>query len=322
MVNPTYTSGASGRSLVLVHGRDFKPPGDKLLEFIDLALHAGIERDFPERTNDYRSLNKDLAYYGDLTNAYLVEQGGHYDEQLDIGDRKNAYHLLKLYDRKKKFSVHRYDNLPGKSAIPEFAADLAAPVLGAIGIAGPLIARQAKDVAEYWNPKSDFGAKVRDRVAKTICAVLDRGDQIMLISHGTGCIVAYDVLWELSQDSSGEYANRKVDLWLTLGAPLGDNGVRKRLFGAKEKVRERFPKNVLSWHNVSAEDDYTCHDNTLADDYKKMLKEKLVSCVRDYQIYNLAIRYGKSNPHSAVGYYIHPRVSKIIANWLSGDAGD
>ena len=43
---------------------------------------------------------------------------------------------------------------------------------------------------------------------------------------------------------------------------------------------------------------------------------RLVSAVKDYRIYNLAVRYGKSNPHSSVGYYIHPRVSKILVDWV------
>ncbi|MDH5241120.1 MAG: hypothetical protein OEW73_10080, partial [Gammaproteobacteria bacterium] len=64
------------------------------------------------------------------------------------------------------------------------------------------------------------------------------------------------------------------------------------------------------------EDDYTCHDNTLADDFKMMLKQRVVSAVHDYRIFNLAVRYGRSNPHSSIGYYIHPRVSKILADWL------
>jgi hypothetical protein len=47
-----------------------------------------------------------------------------------------------------------------------------------------------------------------------------------------------------------------------------------------------------------------------------MVQQRVVSTVHDYHVYNLAVRYGKSNPHSSIGYYIHPRVSKIIADWL------
>jgi aspartate-semialdehyde dehydrogenase len=103
---------------------------------------------------------------------------------------------------------------------------------------------------------------------------------------------------------------------VTLGAPLGDHHIRKKLLGANEKPATRFPTNVITWHNVAAEDDYTCHDNTLADDFKKMMDARFVSAVHDHHIYNLAVRYGKSNPHSSVGYFIHPRVSKIVVDWI------
>ena len=56
MSSETYTSGTSGRSLVIVHGRDFKPAGKDLLEFIDAALRAGVERDYPDLLAEYRGL--------------------------------------------------------------------------------------------------------------------------------------------------------------------------------------------------------------------------------------------------------------------------
>ena len=73
---------------------------------------------------------------------------------------------------------------------------------------------------------------------------------------------------------------------------------------------------MITGHNVAAEDDYTCHDNTLADDFKKMMEQRQVSAVKDYRIYNLAVRYGKSNPHSSVGYLIHPRITKLVMDWV------
>src|SRR5688572_9710624 len=140
----------------------------------------------------------------------------------------------------------------------------------------------------------------------------------MLVSHGTGCVVSYDVLWQLSNhpDYAANYGHYKIDHWVTLGSPLGDSTVRRRLFGAKAKGRGRYPANVLAWRNVAAEDDYLCHDSSVRDDYAAMLKAKLVGSIRDYRIYNLAVRYGRSNPHSSLGYLIHPRVGKIIADWL------
>ena len=115
---------------------------------------------------------------------------------------------------------------------------------------------------------------------------------------------------------ASKYVGKKIDTWLTLGAPMGDSMVRRRLLGAHEKGRRRYPGNVVTWHNVSAEDDYLCHDNTLADDFRSMLKQRLVSSIRDYKIYNMSVRYGKANPHSSLGYYVHPRVAQIIMEWI------
>jgi len=285
------------------------------------ALRAGVVRDYPDDVGAFDSVSKDMAYYGDLTNALLESLGKHYDESLDLGDRNNALNDLRAVLVRKRFSIRQYDCLPGKSALREFAADIAAPFLGAIGLTTSLISCVSKDCAEYLRNESDFAEKVRERVRSKICELFDQGDKVLLMSHGMGCLATYDVLWELSHepDLQERYGESKIDTWITLGAPLGDYNIRKRLRGAKEKARARFPTNVIFWHNVSAEDDYACHDNTLADDFKKMMDQRLVSAVHDYHIYNLAVRYGKSNPHSSVGYYIHPRVAKIVMDWIRLD---
>ena len=49
-------------------------------------------------------------------------------------------------------------------------------------------------------------------------------------------------------------------------------------------------------------------------------QQRQVSAVHDYRIFNLAVRYGKSNPHSSVGYFIHPRTSKLVTDWLQAPA--
>lgn len=306
---------------MFVHGRDFKPAAAELLDINIAALAAGIERDCAEMLIAFHAVDKRLAYYGDIGNAWLRESGRHYDEKLDVGDRRRALQELRSAQKLKHFGVGRYDRLPGKTALAEFAADLAAPVLGSIGLAARLIAKVAGDIGEYWNPESDFGKRIRERVRSELAAAIGDGRKVMLVSHGSGCIVAYDVLWQMSHhpDYAPRYQQMKVDQWLTLGSPLGDTTVRRRLFGSQSKGNGRYPKNVLTWHNVAAEDDYMCHDNTLADDFSEMLKLRLVSSIRDHRIYNLAVRYGKSNPHSSVGYLIHPRVTKIVSDWLRQD---
>ena len=312
----------AGRTLLFVHGRDFKPAPDVFLDLSMDALQTGVERDYPEFAEEFAALDKRLAYYGDITDDFLSGQGLRYDEMLDVGDRRNALIKLRSFERRKNFGVARYDRLPGKNAIPEFAADVFAPLLARLGLSKSLINKVGIDLAEYWNRNSDFATRIRERVRSALCLALEYSDQVMLISHGTGCIVAYDALWELSHKP--EYADRvrdrKVDLWLTVGAPLGDSMVARRLLGARKKGLERFPSNIVSWHNLAAEDDFVSHDNTLGDDFKKMLNQRQVSCIRDYRIYNMTVRYGKSNPHSSLGYLVHPRTAQIIIEWLQQPA--
>jgi hypothetical protein len=308
------------RSIVLIHGRDFKPAADKYLDIAVAAMRIGLERDYPDCAALFDGIQKDLAWYGDLNAEVLTAAGKTYDEELDVGDRYNALNKLKAITPRKKFGIRLYDQLPGKSALPEFFMDVGATVAGAVGLRMPVIGRLAKDFGAYLDDDA-FAEEARRRLHEKLCEAMDRGDKIMLITHGTGSVIAYDVLWELSNDTATypEYGDNKVDQWLTLGSPLGDSIVQKRLLGAKERDDNRFPSNVISWHNLAAEDDYACHDTTLADDFKKMMVQKRVSAVHDYRIFNLAVRYGKSNPHSSVGYYIHPRLTKIIADWVSAD---
>jgi hypothetical protein len=304
-------------SLLLIHGRDFKPAAETYLDIAVEAMRAGLQRDYPDCLDCFDRMDKQLVWFGDLAAEVLEKEGKTYDEELDVGDRRNALRDLSQITPRKKFGIRLYDQLPGKSALPEFFMDISAPLLGAVGFRMPVIGRLAKDFAAYLDDPA-YAEKIRKRLRDKLCALMDRGDRIMLITHGTGSVVAYDVLWELSNDTETypEYGNAKIDHWVTMGSPLGDRVVQKRLLGAQERDESRFPSNVISWHNMAAEDDYTCYDNTLADDFKKMMVQKRVSAVHDYRIFNLAVRYGKSNPHSSVGYYIHPRLSKVISDWI------
>jgi hypothetical protein len=305
------------RSVLLIHGRDFKPAAATYLELAVSAMRAGLERDFPNCVACFDRMSIDLAWYGDLNAKVLQRKGKSYDESLDVGDRRNALQALREITPRKKFGIRVYDKLPGKSALPEFFMDVSAPLLGAVGFRMPVLGKIAKDFAAYLNDL-EFAEEARRRLREKLCVLMDRGDKIMLVTHGTGSVIAYDVLWELSNDTETykEYGDCKVDQWVTLGSPLGDSTVQKRLLGAKERDENRFPSNVISWHNLAAEDDYSCHDTTLADDFKKMMVQRRVSAVHDYRIFNLAVRYGKSNPHSSIGYYIHPRLAKILSDWL------
>ena len=308
------------KTILYLHGDHFKPAAEPLLALFVEALRRGLERDLPEKVDSFNAVRKDIVYYGDLSNTLLLNTGKDYDEQLDIADRKNALELLTAVRKQKKFNRHAYQQLPGKSAVPEMIADLGAPILGKMGLAKPLASRVMPGLASYWEADSDYRRQVLERAKAKLTDAMQRREELMVIAHGLGSVIAYDALWELSQGAGGalDPLVHKVAHFLTLASPLGDSAVAGRIAGSKAHGAERYPANIVVWSNVSAEDDFVCHDKTIADDFKGMLTYRRISSIRDYRIYNLCVRYGKSNPHSSLGYLIHPRVSNLLGNWLQG----
>ncbi|MDH3647791.1 MAG: hypothetical protein OER80_13565 [Gammaproteobacteria bacterium] len=302
----------SNKTLVLVHGRHVKPTQESLETIWHDALRWGIQRDYPEKTSAFDAIRREMVYFGDLTNEFLAAKNVVYDEQLDVADRLHAFETLKTLPKRKKFKRAEYQRLPGKTAIKEILADVGSPVLGKLGLEIPAIGKLAPEVSEYWDHNSHYSSSVRDRVRTVLTDTLKHSDEVMIIAHCIGAVVTFDVLWELSRS----LPEHKVNVLLTLGCPLGNKTVQKKLAGHGNDGAERFPSNILAWNNVAAEDDYVCHDKTIADDFKAMLKQRVISSIKDFRIYNMAVRYGKSNPHSSIGYLIHPRISKLVTDWL------
>ena len=306
-------------SIVLIHGRDFKPAESVLRELWLDAIRAGLQRDRPDQLAAFASADIAFAYYGDATARLLQATGKRYDEVVDATDRRNALNQLAMLEAR-RFRRNTYERLPGKTPLKEFLADVGAPIAAALRVTNWIARRVLPELAQYWIGDSDFRTAVDRAVTDTIAAAMRRGDRLIVISHCIGTIAAYNALWMLSQGGydDGNLQHARVDTWLTLGSPLGDDTVKRRLLGADAPRGKRFPTCVLNWFNFAAEDDYTCHDETVANDFRTMLDDHLISRIVDQRIYNLAIRFGRSNPHSAVGYLIHPRVIKVIAEAIGG----
>jgi hypothetical protein len=302
----------------MIHGRGDKPEIAALEGLWREALRAGIARDFPDRLPALKRTRIELVHYGDLARQVLAKKGRKYDEALDLADQRKALADLAARAKSKDFRREHYERLPGKTPIREFLADVGAPALAALGLKDRALGRYMPELVDYW--RKDGTLRAADgRLLTALIAAFERGERVLLVSHCIGAVIAYNALRALSRGgvADGVFAERKVDVWLTLGAPLGDESVKQRLDGADVKGLERYPSNVVAWCNVAAEDDYVCHDETVENDYREMLAARLVSRIDDARIYNLALRYGRSNPHNALGYLVHPRVSRTVAEWLA-----
>jgi hypothetical protein len=310
----------SGKTLILVHGRDFKPAPDDLWPLWQQALAAGLSRDFESDGGSVLLAQARLeqVYYGDLCNEVLERSGRTEDAELDLADRQHALKRLVALDGAKRFRRLHYEALPGKTALKEFLVDIGAPLLASLRLTQPVLRRVMPDMAEYLERESEFRRVAQERLLAALLAAIARGDRVLLLAHCLGSVVAYDVLWRMSYDPgiTPRVGGHRVHTWITLGSPLADEFVKSRLEGAQEPVERRYPKTLVDWYNIAAEDDYVCHDESMANDYGAMLRRRQISEIRDFRIYNLAVRYGRSSPHSAIGYLIHPRTVGLLASWL------
>lgn len=303
------------KTILMVHGRSFKPPKKELQKLWCEALRFGIERDHPGKLTAFKDAKVELVYYGDISNTFLKKALGKPIPN-ELADRKAALARLKQYKRS-QFSKSNYKNLPGYNPWMENLADVFAGPINLLGLGESIIKRVAPDMDEYWG-SYEFGSNVRAVFTDAIIKAMKMRGDICVIGHSLGSMITYDVFWKLSH--YGEYRNepwnRKVSLWITLGSPLADETVKDNLKGASHALADRYPTNVVDWLNVAAEDDYVSHDQRVAGDFREMKKLGYVNSITDKRVYNLAVRGGKSNPHHGAGYLVHPAVADAIAAWL------
>ncbi len=306
-----------GKTILFVHGRSFKPKKTALRSNWLCAIEHGIARDRKGKLAAFKKARKEVVYYGDLSNALLRSKGKRYQEKEDIKSRAETLAALKKFDAG-QFTKAMYRKLPGKNSYKEFLADVGAVALGPLHLTEGLVSVVAADMRQYWNFDSEFGSNVRARMIGPLKRAMNRGDKIMVVSHSLGTLIAYDTFWKFSRTAEyrPKYTNKRVDTWITLGSPLGDETVKRNLKGAGASGPRRYPGNIKRWENVSAEDDFISHDSKLSNDYKAMYKNSLVDEINDQRIYNLAVRRGNSNPHHGAGYLIHPKVIKLITDWV------
>ena len=229
--------------------------------------------------------------------------------------RGTLQELMRL--RASQFTRKNYNNLPGKESFKEGAADILSPLLNFFQLSETLIAKVAPDMREYWNDETSFGTAVRRPMIKPFKRALDRDGSTAIVAHSLGSMISYDTLWKFSRYGEWfDYWEKKIDLFVTLGSPLGDVTVQDNLKGKDAKGERRYPENIRKWVNIAAEDDYISHDSEILDNYRGMKKLGLIESIKDYKIYNLSVRDGKSNPHHISGYLVHPRTAEILAHWI------
>jgi len=174
----------------------------------------------------------------------------------------------------------------------------------------------AHEIEHYFNNTNDVACKVRDLLKQKLRPMLEKHEDVMLIGHSLGTVIAYDALWELSHM---EGVKGKVD-FLTLGSPMGMHYIQRRLLGMNNHGKKSYPYLIRHWINISAEGDVTALNQNMKEGFKSMLKLGLVESIEDHchGIYNYFRSDEGLNCHRSYGYLVSPAVGSVIAGKLKG----
>jgi hypothetical protein len=172
------------------------------------------------------------------------------------------------------------------------------------GVTDLVLHKYFHDLREYFSDK----ALVRDAIRNCAAEAIRRhqGDDILLIAHSMGSIIAYDVLTCTAPDLS-------VNTLVTIGSPLGLPVVLSKIHSENQRLQT--PQGVkTAWVNLADLGDRVALDYKLADEYGKNARG---IGVEDRLVYNNYECGGKRNPHKSYGYLRAPETSDIIHEFLS-----
>lgn len=171
----------------------------------------------------------------------------------------------------------------------------------------------AIEIGRYFNNTDNIASAIRDMFKQTLHPLLAQQDSVLVIGHSLGAVIAYDTLWELSNQDGMQC---KVD-FLTLGSPLGMHYIKRRLLGMNNQSQTSYPGCIRRWINLSAVGDVTALNRNFNKSFHPMLEQNLVESIEDHcdEIYNYFRNAQGLNSHRSYGYLVNPAVGNIIADW-------
>ncbi len=296
--------------IISIHGLGNKPPKEQLEEWGRMAIIEGLNR----KKIDIKLPKFELVYWADL----FYDRPQTDEEQ----DKSSPYFLDEIYTKaSKKYRIETHE-------IRKHFVDIVKSIIFKVFlkkdyhlrysfVSQKFIHRYFHELEVYltgdnkFNSKFNFNTKVK--LIKRLSEVLSKhsDDEIMLVSHSMGTIVAFDVLSFISQ-------NFKIDTFVTMGAPIGAPFVLSRIAEHAKKnyglVKLQTPKSVYrKWYNFSDIRDNIALDYKLSDNFEANCHN--VKC-EDILVTNDYVMNGIANPHKSYGYLRTPEFIDVLIDFI------
>lgn len=169
-----------------------------------------------------------------------------------------------------------------------------------------------QDFFRYVRDVDGAGEAAREKLKSALRHAARAHRPVLLLAHSMGSVIAFDALWQLSRR---EDAVVRVDLFVTMGSPLGQRVVQRHLLGAGESGAARYPCNIARWVNIAAVGELTAIDRRLRNDFAQMIALGLVPAIEDHEVFNYYRMHGTLNVHAEYGYLVNETTAGFVIDW-------
>lgn len=293
--------------IIGIHGLSNKPEKADLEDWWLRAINDGLKR---EGGQPIGATAFDLAYWADLCYARPDPNPQPYmDPDWDEpGDDPNAF----VHSLRNAFTgaigklAGAIDSIKDEGKIDELKNEFRK--------------KKVQDLGDYYDPDATVqfnrmvGTRTRTAIRDSLKERLEahRGDEIFLIAHSMGSIVAYDVLRDI------EETGLTIKHLATIGSPLAIEDVKGRIREERGEKKPRVPTSIVeSWRNYADHRDLVSVDLTLKGEYENSDNTQVedIGVNNGYRFKNDEGEL-EHNYHKSYGYLRTPELAQRLKTFL------
>jgi hypothetical protein len=297
--------------IIAIHGLGNKPAANLMELWWWKSISEGLQK---HTKNKYHKPVFKLVYWADVL----------YDRPKDANctDPEDPYYISEPYEPE-TFPLEIKDHSFRKRIMDSIVEELNKIFLNDdyslnfTAINDLIIENYFQDLNAYYSDKIDgkyqpVKETLRNRLKTVLIEYKD--DDVLLIAHSMGSIIAFDVLSLFENEI-------QIDTLITIGSPLGQPVVVSKI--ANELKLKNHKTGKLSapasikdyWFNFSDLEDRVALNYKLNDDF---VESKNGLKVIDFVVTNTYISNGIPNPHKSYGYLRTPEIADKIYRFIKG----